>query len=95
MISKGKLILLSVLGLAALLTVGGFWYWQSKKTAAPQPEATPGLFGELSPVEAGDTLGGQILGKIQNPFKGEFPTVNPFAKTETNPLGGIYVNPFE
>ena len=66
----------------------------SHKRKTATPEAAPALFGELSPAEAENTLGGQILGKTQNPLKGELPPVNPFEKTETNPLKDVYVNPF-
>ncbi|MBI4114811.1 MAG: hypothetical protein HY445_03140 [Candidatus Niyogibacteria bacterium] len=70
----------------------GFWYWQSKKAV---PRRTVAPFSELTPAEARDTLGGQILGKTQNPLEGELPPTNPFEETETNPLKDVYRNPFE
>lgn len=99
MSSKRKPILLSVLGLATFLAVSGFWYWSQRGPATQNEpstrETTSEFFGVFSPADADETLGGQILGKLQNPFKGELPTVNPFEKAETNPLKDIYINPFE
>lgn len=77
-----------------VITAGvGFWYWSQGKAAAPKTTIAP--FSDLSPAEAKDTLGGQILGKTQNPLEGELPPINPFEKTETNPLKNVYKNPFE
>ena len=84
---KGRYLIIVVLIVVAV--GGGFWFLSQRKAAVPAI-----LFGELSPAEAEDTLGGQILGKAQNPLKGELPPVNPFEKTETNPLKDVYVNPF-
>ena len=79
--------------LAAIIATAGFWYVSQRKAAGP--EATPAPFSELSPADAEETLGGQILGKIQNPLKGELPATNPFEKTEINPLKDVYINPFQ
>ena len=93
------LAILSVLALGA-----GFWYWQKKSgddTSSMSPGITPPVATPsteellLTPAEAGDTLGGQILGKTQNPIKGELPPINPFEEAQTNPLKDIYRNPFE
>lgn len=90
---KSKPIILSfIIFVVIITTAAGFWYWSQRKSATPK--TTTALFSELSPAEAKDTLGGQIIGKIQNPLKGELPVVNPFEKTETNPIKDIYVNPF-
>ena len=89
--NKRKTII--VVAVAALvIAAAGFWYWQSKKAVTVTTRA---LFSELSPAEAKDTLGGQIIRKIQNPLEGELPLINPFEKTETNPLKDVYRNPFE
>lgn len=88
-----KLIPIVVIVLIFLAGGFGFWYWSQRKVAAPK--TTKELFSDLSPAEAKDTLGGQILGKMQNPLEGELPPINPFEKTETNPLKDVYKNPFE
>ena len=85
------MVLVSVI-IAVIIAAAGFWYWSQKRAAVP---ATTAPFGELTPAEAKNTLGGQILGKIQNPLEGELPPTNPFEKTETNPLKDVYRNPFE
>lgn len=90
--NKQKTIIIAVTAALIIATGIGFWYWQSKNVT---PQTTTALFNQLSPAEAKDTLGGQILGKTQNPLEGELPPTNPFEKTETNPLKDVYRNPFE
>ncbi len=86
--SKSKVLNIGVV-VALLVVVGvGFWLWSQRK--APTPEMS---IKELSPAEAEETLGGQIIGKTQNPIKGQLPETNPF-QSEANPLKDIYKNPF-
>ena len=88
---KSKPIISVSIVIAVIVVGAGFWYWSQRNAIAPETTLLP--FDELSPAEAEDTLGGQIIGKAQNPFKGEIPELNPF-RTETNPLKNIYLNPF-
>lgn len=92
--SKQKI---SIIGAVAILVIASgvvFWYVSSsQRIEAPLEPQT--LTKESSVDEAKDTLGGQILGKTQNPLEGELPATNPFEKTETNPLKDVYKNPFE
>ncbi len=87
--------LIPIVAVVLILLAGGvgFWYWSQRKAAAPK--TTTALSNQLSPAGAEDTLGGQIIGKTQNPLEGELPPTNPFEKTETNPLKNVYRNPFE
>lgn len=88
---------MSIIGAIAILVIAAgvvFWYMSAnRRMENPLKQQT--LTKELSPEEAQDTLGGQILGKTQNPIEGELPATNPFEETETNPLKDIYRNPFE
>lgn len=88
--NKSKIFVIAAI--VIVIAGAGFWYWSRKKAATPK--TAPALFSELSPEKAEDTLGSQILGKTQNPLKGELPPTNPFEKNETNPLKDVYVNPF-
>ena len=88
-----KLIPIVAVALIFLAGGAGFWYWSQRKVSTPETTTAP--FSELTPTEAKDTLGGQIIGKTQNPLEGELPPTNPFEKTETNPLKNVYRNPFE
>lgn len=92
--NKQKTIILIAIAVLVIVAGVALWYWSaSRRIEAPREPQT--LTKELSPAEAKDTLGGQILGKTQNPLEGELPATNPFEKTETNPLKDIYRNPFE
>lgn len=91
--SKSKPIVIAVV--IALVIAGGigFWYWQKKGGLGTGRQASPSA-RELSPAEIGGSLGGQLFEKTQNPIKDKLPPTNPFEKTETNPLKGVYQNPF-
>ncbi|MBI2056564.1 MAG: hypothetical protein HYT37_04300 [Candidatus Sungbacteria bacterium] len=93
--NKYKITIIVVVVTLVIIAGAGFWYWSQRKAAVSAIPFNPVIpLSELSTAEAEDTLGGQILGKTQNPLKGELPPVNPFEKIETNPLKDVYVNPF-
>ncbi len=90
--NKPTLLILTIL---IIVLVGGVVWYLGNKGEGPEvlpPELTLPT-QELSPTEAEETLGGQIIGKSQNPLKGEIPETNPF-QAETNPLKDVYKNPF-
>lgn len=70
----------------AVLVLVGVWWWQNSKkleVISPQTE-------EQKPAG----LGGQLYESVNNPVENKVPETNPF-NTETNPLKGVYKNPFE
>ena len=70
----------------AVLVLAGVWWWQvNKKSEIISPQAE-----EQKPAG----LGGQLYESVNNPVEGKVPETNPF-KTETNPIKGVYKNPFE
>lgn len=70
----------------AVLVLAGIWWWQeNKKSEIISPQAE-----EQKPAG----LGGQLYEGVNNPVEGKVPETNPF-KTETNPIKGVYKNPFE
>lgn len=89
-----------VIGAVAVLLVvagAGVRYWQKKSSApASQPisQAQPASQAQADQKAVDISLGSQILQKTQNPLKGKLPPTNPFEKAETNPLQGVYQNPF-
>lgn len=43
----------------------------------------------------GQSLGGQIFSKVQNPISGKIPETNPLSIVKINPFKNIYPNPFD
>ncbi len=86
---KESLIVASSLLVIVAMIVGIIWYMQPfvGQRATTRPEST-------AQVEAVPTLGGAISVKLENPTAGEYPETNPF-REDTNPLEGVYKNPFE
>ena len=89
---RSKTIIIVATAILVVVAGVGLWFWRQGTGTVPQTTELPGK-EELSPVEANETLGGQILEKSQNPFKGEMPETKPF-QAEINPLKDIYKNPF-
>ncbi len=94
------IILASIIVIATvIIAAAGFWFLQkndkSKGESTVQSPRALQIQETISLTDAKDTLGGQILGKTQNPLEGKLPPTNPFEKTETNPLKDVYKNPLE
>lgn len=77
---QNKNLIIVVIAVAVLAGVG-FWYWREKKTVSVVPEANVPIT-----EKAGESIGGEIFEKTQNPIKNNLP--------ETNPLKKIIKNPF-
>lgn len=79
---KERLVIL----IAVLVLAAGFLYWYF--ALREQPVAPP-IETEEGAQPA--SLGEQLLEKAQNPIKGEVPKLDPV----TNPIEGLYKNPFK
>lgn len=82
MVHKERLAII----IAILVLAAGFlyWYFALRERAVTPPIETPAGAQPAS-------LGEQLLEKAQNPIKGEVPELAPV----TNPIEGLYKNPFE
>lgn len=81
----GKNIIIIIATIIVLILIGA-WWWQKDKKSSILPVNVP---------EQGSAgLGGQLYESVNNPVENKVPETNPF-NTETNPLKGVYKNPFE
>ena len=87
---RHSILILSLL-LAAVMLVASFFYlygeWWSTETYSP---VVPLLIKKAPPPPP--NLGTELYDKAQNPVKGKIPDTVP---TVTNPIDGVYKNPFE
>lgn len=82
---NGKNTIIAITAIIILVLIGA-WLWQKNRKSAILPSET------LEQKPAG--LGGQLYESVNNPVENKVPETNPF-NAETNPLKGVYKNPFE
>ncbi len=82
--SKVKLLLIAVI-IFIVVAVVFYLYLSLKKSPT---ELNP---SKSQPAAGTNTLGGSIYAQSQNPIQGKVPALNPVS----NPVQGLYKNPFE
>ena len=82
--SRIKLIVIPVI-VVIIVAVALYLYFSVKKSPGAPPPAAP------QTADGPETLGGKIYEGASNPIQDKVPTVNPV----TNPVEGLYKNPFE
>jgi hypothetical protein len=96
-----------IAGIIVVAVIAAFAGYSYVRTWAPAPstalqtvpaplvaEALPSETGAETAVVSG-TLGAAIYEHSQNPAADTIPSTNPFEKKDTNPMVGVYTNPFE
>lgn len=88
---KAKLILILA---AIIVLIGAVWFFWKGNVVAPvlEKEGTDQSAVSNSETSLGATLYGEIS---SNSPAEEIPQTNPFESKETNPVKGVYENPFE
>ena len=81
---KTKLVIVPIV-VVVVAAVAFYLYLSVKKSPVVSTPTTP------QPTAQTETLGGKIYEGASNPIQDKVPTVNPV----TNPVQGLYKNPFE